>query len=240
MGGEFVILTKEQRRERGLDNGQVMTLTKVEQRDDYFDLLSDGTGFGLRSDYGVQPKVGDVVTLYTRNFSTVRGVDLNGAPVFYKTEAELDEEHRRYVEGQEREKDERFEAEREMRDAAYDALPDVFKRRIAWFRSNNPRFRQDYEPYEMSSCTDAIKLAEWAFSYPVPSEAIKRFQEASYDEQKKTVPELDYDRHSGNSFGFVIRLAYHYVTEPENVYEEHGAMVPLVGCLDYGCIHPRG
>lgn len=236
-----MILTKEQQRERSLDTGQIMTLTKVEQGRDYYSLSSaDGIGFGLRSDYGVQPKVGDVVVLYTRNFSTVRGVDLNGEPVFYKTGAELDDEHRRYVEGLEREKDESFEMEREERDAAYDALPDVFKRRIAWFRSNNPRFRQDFEPYEMSSCTDAIKLAAWAQSSADPAAAIQRFREADYDEQKRMVPELDYDAHSGNSFGFAVRLAYHYVTEPENVYEEHGAMVPLVGCVDYGCLHPRG
>jgi len=52
------------------------------------------------------------------------------------------------------------------------------------------------------------------------------------------VPDLS-DAHSGNSMGISCRLAYHYLNDEEMVFFEHGALVPLVGCTAYGCIHPR-
>jgi len=217
----------------------MLTLTKVEERDDYFDCLAGEVGFGLQRSYGVVPRPGDTVTLYTHRGSMIHGIDLNGRPVFYKTKADQEEDHRRHVEGQARKHDEEFEDEREQRDAAYDALPDVFKQRIDWFRAHNDRFRQDYEPYEMSACTDAVRLASWAREQDDPAEAITRFQKLDYDEQRRTVPDLAYDRHSGNSFGFAVVLAHHYVTDERLVYLEHGAMTPLVGCEQYGCAHPR-
>ena len=233
-------LTVEQAAEHAEDSGRTYTLTKVEQYGDGdFTLSADGTGFGLDGKYGVAPKVGDVVTLYTHQGSLIHGLDLNGEPIYYRTRAEVDEDRRKETERAQRERDAEFEEQREQRDAAFDALPPIFKRRIIWFRRHNPRFRQDFEPYEMSACVDAVKLAEWAEARDDPGEAIQRFRELSYEKQKETVPGLAYDQHSGNSFGFAVRLAYHFVTVPENVYQEHGAMVPLVGCIDYGCIHPR-
>ncbi len=233
-------LTPEQARERALDRGQTHTLTKVEKYGDGdFSLSADHTGFGLDGKYGVEPKIGDVVTIYTHQGSLIHGFDLNGEPVYYRTRAEVDEDRRRGTEEAQRKRDEEFEAEREQRDAAFDALPPIFKQRIVWFRQHNPRFRQNFEPYEMSACVDAVKLAEWAETQDDSGEAIQRFHKLGYEEQKATVPGLAYDQHSGNSFGFAVRLAYHFVTVPENVYQEHGAMVPLVGCEEYGCVHPR-
>lgn len=234
-------LTIEQAVERRSDRGQSFAVKKVCKSGTSFDITGDnGSGFFMGGEHGVVPKVGDIITLYTHRGSLIHGLDLNGEPVYYKTRAEQEEDHHRYVEEQNRRRDEKFEAEREERDAAFDALPPIFKKRIVWFRAHNPRFRQDYEPYEMSACVDAVTLAEWAQEQDGDAgEAIQRFQKLSYEEQRETVPGLAYDRHSGNSFAFAVRLAYHYVTFPENVYEEHGAMVPLVGCQDYGCIHPR-
>jgi hypothetical protein len=233
-------LTREQTRARAIDQlPKTITLDDVTEDEHRFSLSGNGTWFGLDKKYGVSPKIGDVVNLYTHRGSLIRGLDLNGVPVFYKTEADLREDHERYVEKQNRRHDEEFEAHRFEMDAAFDALPEVFKRRVALFRANNPRFRQDFEAYEMSACTDAVRLAEWASVQNDPGASITRFSKASYKRQKQMVPGLAYDQHSGNSFGFAVRLAFHYVTEPENVYQEHGAMVPLVGCEEYGCIHPR-
>lgn len=60
---------------------------------------SSGTvGFGLNAEYGVTPKVGDRVTLYCVQGSLIRGVDLNGKRVFYKTDEQLEEEHKAFRE----------------------------------------------------------------------------------------------------------------------------------------------
>jgi hypothetical protein len=70
------------------------------------------------------------------------------------------------------------------------------------------------------------------------AKGVQRFQKASYKRQRTLVPDL-YDGHSGNSFGMACRLAFLYLTDPLLVIAEHGAMVPLTGCEDYGCAHPR-
>ena len=232
-------LTLAQQRERRADRGQTHVLTKVEDWGDYYGLSANSSGFTLSHKHGVVPKVGDVVTLYLHQGSMIHGFDLNGEPIYYKTGAEREEDRLSAIAERQRKADEELEAEREQRDAAFDALPPIFKRRVAWFRAHNSRFRQDFEPYEMSACVDAVKLAEWAQTQPDPANAIQRFQKGSFEKQRFLVPDLAYDRHSGNSLVFAVRLAYHYVTKPENVYQEHGAMVPLVGCEEYGCAHPR-
>ena len=44
--------------------------------------------------------------------------------------------------------------------------------------------------------------------------------------------------HSGNSFDFACRLANSYLSNPELVYLDHGALTILIGCEAYGCPHP--
>jgi hypothetical protein len=46
------------------------------------------------------------------------------------------------------------------------------------------------------------------------------------------------DGHSGNTVGCACLLARLYLTSPEDVARMHGALTPLVGCAEYGCVHP--
>jgi hypothetical protein len=146
----------------------------------------------------------------------------------YKEKNELENEQR------EKEREEKFEREVSQLDSLYASLPTVFRRRIDKFRTTNPRFRIDFEGYEMSCCIDAVRLAERLKT----TEKLASFGKMKWEEQIKLVPGL-FEGHSGNSFGMAMRLAYHYLTNPANVIREHGALTALVGCAQYGCPHPK-
>ena len=111
-----------------------------------------------------------------------------------------------------------------------------FQRRIQKFRDTNPEFRWEYEGYEMFCCEQAVIYArmfpnveELSAFHKLPWEQ----QVAKFEGEQRNA----FDGHSGNTFGFACALARHYITIPENVYREHGALVPLVGCEAYGCPH---
>lgn len=199
--------------------------------------LEGGTGFGFKAAYlegRKPPQVGDVCRLYGGWGSRTRGVDLRGEPVFYKTPAELEIEHEKWKANRVVEQKRQFEKSRRKLDRQFAALPDVFQRRISWFRAWNPDFRWDLESYEMSVCVDAVKIAE-AMKTPA---GVRRFSKMSHKEQQEKVPDL-YDGHSGNSFGAAVNLARLYLENPLYVIAQHGALTPLVGCEEYGCAHPR-
>lgn len=206
---------------------------KVEIRDGYIQIEGNGYGFSFSAEYGVIPKAGDVVRVYERN-TYRRGIDVNGAPVFFKTDEEMDEQHRQWNEEADNNRKERFKEQKKNLDQAYKELPPIFRKRIRWFRKHNSDFRWRYEEYEILICVDAVKIANKC----VTPQAVKDFMAATPEFQRAFLPELG-EGHSGNSFGMACRLAYNYLQDEEMVFFEHGALTPLVGCAEYGCAHPR-
>jgi hypothetical protein len=206
--------------------------------------FGDHWGCGVR-DVGVEPKVGDVLTLFGCMGYPFHGQALNGEMLWYLTPDEEEAKRQADAEAADAKRRAEFEDQRAQLDRDYDALPDTFKERIDKFRRTNPDFRWQFEGYEMGCCTDAVKVASWCSvnriaeedgSEPTAADNIIAFQKLPWDEQKKAGVS---DGHSGNSFGFVIRLAYLWVTNPGLVVQEHGALTPLVGCEEYGCPHDR-
>lgn len=222
--------------------------------------MSDGWSFYV-PDNGVEPHVGDPVRLYSRGIGyRVRGLDIRGLEVYYRTPEEQQELDRQEVERINTEKKERFEQQRELMDQIYNSLPVEFQQRLDGFRERNPDFRWDLEPYEMMCCVDAVKIAkacllpetgtllrskgikvkdtEWEDNpigrlnaFAAINSAVNNYQ---YDLQREIVPDLD-EGHSGNSFGAALQLAYLYISSPELVAKQHGALCPMVGCVAYGC-----
>lgn len=233
-------LNKEQAKLRAVDTdydeGRIKEVSLYKRRS-YSVTLEHGIGFGFDRKYlnGMKPpKVGDVMRVYGSFGSRIRGIDLRGEPLYYRTPAEMDAEHEEWRAKHNEEKRKTFEKERRKLDREFAALPDVFQRRISWFRAWNPDFRWDLEAYEMSVCVDAVKIAT-AMKTPA---GVERFRKMRYATQRKHVPDL-YDGHSGNSFGAAVHLAWMYLKNPLFVIAEHGALTPLTGCEEYGCAHPR-
>lgn len=207
-----------------------LTITEVKKGDDYFSISTkEGSCFGIKTKYGVTPKVGDKVTLHSRGGCDIRGIDLNGVKLFYKTDEELEIERQEWLKNNEIEKQAKFEKEKKSLDAKYDKLPKCFQERIDKYRRNNPRFRVDYEGYEMFCCEQAVVIAKACKT----SEGVKKFQAMKWDEQKKMVKKLD-SGHSGNTFGASVQLAYWFLEQPENVVKMHGSLATLVGSDEYG------
>lgn len=178
----------------------------------------------------VVPSPGMTLRMYGQRFGTIRGQVLDGKVVFYRSPGEQERREAEQHAQRQRDKQERFENSRDTLDAQYEALPDAFKKRIDWFRSQTANWRVEFEAYELMCCCDAVKIADALKT----RNSIENFSQADWEDQKKAVPDLD-DGHSGNSFGMACRLAWVYVEEPDMLWKWHGAMCPLVGCEEYGC-----
>lgn len=194
-----------------------------------------GWSFAVRKDQcPIEPKPGMVARQWGRGIgSVVRGIAIDGHVVYYRTEAEEEARHRLECEQRDKAKRDQFELDRASMDMRFDALPKCFQDRITRFRTNNPDFRWEYEPYEMMVCEDAVKIAR---ACETASEVME-FSKKTWEEQIKQVPLLDFG-HSGNSFGMAVRLAHDFLTDEDRVRQRHGALAPLVGSEAYGCV-PR-
>lgn len=195
--------------------GRTTTVAKVDPEG-----FTDADGWSLSS-HGTDllwlgVKAGDIVEQWGRGIGhVVRGCAIAGHVLWYRTEAEEQQRHAEWVADKDAHARQRFEDQRAVLDATYDAMPEVFRRRIDRFRAGNPDFRWRFEGYELAACEAALIIAEGG-------------------EQDPRIDELGL---SGNQFEFAKRLAHWYLTEPENVVLEHGAMAPLTGCEAYGCTH---
>lgn len=191
-------------------------------------IYHDHYAFCVSAEHGVEPKAGDVARFYGKGFGfPVLGLDLNGVNLFYETADEYRERVSRERQEQDAKKRREWGRRRDKMDERLSALPKVFQMRVCRFRHHNPDFGWEYEDYEMAACVDAVRIAE---SLGGP-EKVEAFHKLSWKEQVLSIPDLD-EGHSGNTFGMAVRLAHHYMTDPDLVWMEHAAIAPLVGC---GC-----
>jgi hypothetical protein len=87
----------------------------------------------------------------------------------------------------------------------------------------------------MFCCEEAVRIGN---AFP-DSASVREFVGLSCEEQKEILPDLQYEEHSGNTFGSACMLAVLYMDHPDWVWRGHGALCPLVGCGDYGCYASR-
>ncbi|PID52190.1 MAG: hypothetical protein CR972_02800 [Candidatus Moraniibacteriota bacterium] len=216
----------------------------------------DGWSFYLDEKWGVSPRIGDIARFYGEGIGrSVRGLDINGVECFYSTKQDYQKQLRTKAEEHEKEMQEQFERDRSNLDERFNKLPHIFQKRIEKFRKNNPDFRWKYEKYELFCCEQAIVIYN-AINTKLQQEAkddgltVEQYQKKytmrvkflfhelsamSFEEQKEVIPELE-DNHSGNTFGTAMKLAFLYTFQPDSVAKLHGAMAPLVGSQEYGCV----
>lgn len=178
------------------------------------------------------PKVGDKILLHSYGGSGIRGIDLNDINLYYKSDNDLENDRKKWLAKYEKQKKEDFEKNKHKLDKDFNSLPDFFQKRITKFRNNNPKFRVDYESYEMFCCTEAVKIAK---KLKTP-EKVKEFVEKQYP--MDMVPSID-NGHSGNTIGCAAKLAYIYLSDPTYVSKMHGALSPIVGSKEYKAKNKR-
>lgn len=207
----------------------------VGESGDYWSILTtESSGFGIPKPTPIDPKPGMTVRTYGPMFGFIRGVYLNGEKCYYRTPAEDREKHRLDMIEKDRQDRAKFEKNRTDHDRRIAALPECFRQRIAKFQYNNPDFRWKFESYELFCCEQAVVIAD---TLKTP-EAIREFHAIKeWKDQMSAVPGLS-DGHSGNTFGCAVTLAIDYLTKKQNVVARHGALAPLVGSEEYGCV-PR-
>lgn len=233
--------TPEEDRANGwIEEGVITEVTPYKDGPGWSVGYGDSMGCGVR-DVGVEPKVGDTLTIFGQFGYSFHGQALNGQVIWYLSPEEEESEFEASQRARQAQQRAEFEANRATLDADYDSLPETFKERIDKFRRTNPEFRWEFEGYEMMCCKDALKIAAYCSvnrlaegEEPTAAENVGAYQKLPYEEQKKAGIT---EGHSGNSFGFAVRLAYLWVTDPGMVVQEHGALTPLVGCIEYGCPH---
>lgn len=184
------------------------------------------------------PVTGETARLYGKGFGyTVRGLVIEGRVYRYLTEAQQAADHEAWVQGEKDKRKAQLERERADRDARRAKLPEVFRERLDTYEKRNPLWRQEFEPYELSVCEDAVAIAKHCGTTEdteADIAALERFNGLSWEEQRAAIPTL-FDGHSGNSWNAAMGLAGRYMRSPKFVRGAHGALCGLVGCESYGC-----
>lgn len=167
---------------------------------------TDGMGFSTRDCGDLVPKEGDIIRVYGGYGYPIHGLALNGQLLFWLTPAEQRKEHREFCANLRREREERFECQKEQLDRDFDSLPELLKRRISGFRLKDPNFRVEGESYEMFCCTQAALMAEWAKQFDDPVAELRDWTKRPWEEQLATMPGFS-EGHSNNTFGASVSLA---------------------------------
>lgn len=208
--------------------------------------LGEDSGFTLHTDLGslyvhnpenvpvdvsAAPRT---VRFYGRGFGfSVRGVVIGERVYYYETAEEYEARRQREAEAEKARRVEEWEANYPETSRRVDALPMPFRLRMANFEAK-PGWGPEFGPYELMVCEQAAKLAAKLETV----EAIQAYAKEPWKRQREVFPEVD-KGHSGNSHGAMVSLAILYLTQPELVPKQHGALCPLVGCEDYGCYAAR-
>lgn len=226
-----------------------------------------GLGGAIPKVEGMEPpQPGDRVRLWPKPLwgSRIRGIALRGIVLRYLTEEEArTEDQAEIAESQAKEKLAYEEGLKASQQARYEALPEVFRKRIDVRRRNNPDFGWRFEDYELFSCEQAAAFAHRAREANMLGESkeIKDYFEnreaqevpptpetrwlywwrdlsspeiRDFDRQRAEMPAMS-DNHSGNTFGIAFSLAVIWLIHgEEGVIKQHGAMAPIVGSVEYG------
>ena len=213
---------------------QIAKVAEVKQGDGGFELKrQDGWALFVQNPNNLPlPNVGDSVRFYGHGIgSTVRGVVCGENIYYYRTEEEDAEEHRRTIENMNLTKQRDFETNKPKWDEDLAALPEPFRARIERFMSRDSDWGWKFGPYEMFCCKEATKILNTV----TDKDVLAGFGKLDIEKQKQLIPDLDYENHSGNTFGASVFLARVYLEDEDLVPKAHGALCPLVGCQDYGC-----
>lgn len=84
--------------DKAVAHKEISEIKEVSEGKEFYGITKiDGWCFGISKKYRIIPKVGDEVTIYGEPFQRIQGVDINGKEVFFKTEAEMEQERQNFV-----------------------------------------------------------------------------------------------------------------------------------------------
>lgn len=143
---------------------EVSTIEKVEWHDEgcYITRAEPGWGtFAVGKDElkGFEPQEGDVIVVYTKGFSTIRGITIDGLVLRYTTPAQAEAEHEQRKRNNRLKQLERYIAEGDALKARAAALPLPLLERMERFaEKGGVEFWIDSAEYEMYALEGAAAL----------------------------------------------------------------------------------
>lgn len=192
--------------------------------------------FVSNKEMATPPAVGETMRTYGKGFGyPVRGIVIGGRVYRYQSEADAETARVASIEESKRQKRAEFESKRESFMARVEALPEGFRDRMRGFLASSSEWAWECGPYELFCCEEAVKIATTLGS----ASAIRAFAKSSQAGQKDAVPTMEFEEHSGNTFGSAVRFALMSVENPEVLSKYHAAICPLMGCADAGCWSAR-
>lgn len=223
--------------------------------DNSYSITTDGWSLGIDTDT-IVPKKGDVVRYYGNGVgSVIRGIDIEGVQIRYESERQLRLRYKKESMIEDRRRKDHFKSIQSSLDEKFDALPPAFQKRIERFRQNNFNFRWQHEESEILLAEEALRVAQflhsqttlfnkvgigevhpqlhWAYKAEV-ERVYDIFREYTEDDMEKLIPDFG-GGHSGNTFYFVFKIAFCYLTDDQHIPFVHGVFSMFGGCLAYGC-----
>lgn len=207
-------------------------IDKVSVEDDWYWITGGHgwtTGVSKEECGNLVPAIGDSLTVYTKGFSEVVGLEIAGHQVRYKTPSQVERERIDWLINYRQEKLDRLRNNWDNWQERVEKLHPVLKKRIRRFESqgesNNSKFEFWLEDggYELMALEGANALINWAtgpgrFGHETPEAAVKYWwslntaeHDYNYQAQKDLVPEFG-EGHSGNTAGAAYSLALGILT----------------------------
>jgi hypothetical protein len=145
-------------RPRSLD---AVTVARLSENENYLFVDAEGSGFGCPLDRLTRrPEVGKTYEVETVNWSLVTGLRDAYGWLFRKSDQDLEEDHRKMIEGFDRKDRERLAAHRDEWTAREAALPEWARARLARFReAGGENFELKGWGYELIVCELAVLYA---------------------------------------------------------------------------------
>lgn len=209
-------------------------IAEVLERDCYFSISVGGSPVRVDKPVGRTPKIGQNVTFYFFKGSFIQGVDIDGEPIFFKSEADLEVERQEELE--------RIEAERAKQKIEFFAklndpesdfnrrlhrLPKVFQQCFKKFFRLGEHFWSSAW-HELVACETALKIAYACKSW----QSIHSVYNMTWHERKTFIPSID-DEISTNQLEFACFVANLYLKNPKWVINAPGARSNIISSKPY-------
>ena len=169
-------------------NVEVSTIEKVESYEGggcSITRAEPGWGtFGLSADEldGFEPQVDDVVVVYTRGFSTIRGVVIDGRVLRYITPAQAEAQHEQWSKNLRLEKLERYIEHGDALKERVKKLHPVLQARMARFDAERGQdFWIEDAEYEMAALEGAQALLNKVEELGLINNALGKFKEGEHE-----------------------------------------------------------
>lgn len=215
-----------------MDDLKTLTVQKVEEKEDGYNIYcSESIGFGLHKKYFAVPNVGDTVTLHCIEGSRqIRGLDINGDRIFYLSDEEARaerEEMTKQIAGQDKDSEIKLKAD-------FEALPEIFQKRINRFKKNNPLFGLELELLEIFCCREAYKMIK-GFKSEKERNSFRTFYKI-FSEHVEIRVVSKMEPFFNATLKCTLALVNDYLEDPERILHSDGALAEIVGSEAYGKI----